>query len=117
MDPNAANVLRDHLERFFVGHGVERREFNGRHDPAHLSRISRSPRRSRTQDEVVVVHFQWRRERENAGRPVSEFLVVSQQNDPECVERLAMIVRDHHNRTLGPGERSRWVNRGSTGRH
>jgi hypothetical protein len=104
MDPNAARRFRDHLERFFAGHRVQRREFEEgpiqRACPGfHVVVVGPGPRTtlwSYISSGGVNVG--------RVGRPAVEFLILSQEDDPKYVERLAMIVHYHHSRTLGLGD-------------
>ena len=104
MLPNPADVVRDHLEHFFGGHRVERREFQEgpiqRVCPGfHVILVSPGPK-TRLWSYISMGGVNVTK----AGRPASEFLILSEEDDPKYVARLAMTVHYHHTQTIGIGD-------------
>ena len=103
MDPAAASLFREHVESFFEGHRVERREFSRGpiQDVApgfHALVVSPGPKTGLwsliSVGGVLVT---------KKDRPPIEFLIVAADDRPAYVERLAMTVHYHHTQTLGLG--------------
>jgi hypothetical protein len=103
MDAQVATLIREHVQSFFAGHRMERREFSG--GPIqmvapgfHVLAVGPGPKTSLfsfiSVGGVLVT---------KPDRPAIEFLIIADDDRPEHVERLAMTVHYHHTQTLGWG--------------
>ena len=103
MDPAVAKSIREHVEGFFVGHRVTRREFDRgpiqRVAPGfHVLAVAPGPKTSLC-TYVSVGGSLVRR----PDRAAMEFMVIAKDDRAEFMERLAMVVLYHHSETLGVG--------------
>src|SRR5262245_7606824 len=98
------SVIREHVETFFAGHRVERREFKEgpiQHVAPGFHALAVSPGPKANLWAYISVGGTLVTK---ADRPPTEFLVLSEEDSSKYVERLAMTVHYHHTQTLGLGD-------------